>query len=107
MEKLEQIAVPLDFSPFSKHALRAALFLARETGAQLHLLHVIPERAADSAFQIPLSSEAEVADQAQVWVDKEYVEFLRGENLEGVSVTHSLQFGSPAINRGDPGGCHT
>ena len=37
----EKILVPTDFGPTSRHAFEYALALARQTGATLHLLHVI------------------------------------------------------------------
>ena len=45
MDKVRKILVPIDFSPESAHALRAALALAQETAAQLIALHVIDEKA--------------------------------------------------------------
>lgn len=40
-----KILVPVDFSPSSHQALEAASGLARKFGAELYLLHVIPEFA--------------------------------------------------------------
>ena len=45
MDKVRKILVPIDFSPESAHALRAALALAQETSAQLIALHIIDEKA--------------------------------------------------------------
>jgi len=45
MDKVRKILVPIDFSPESAHALRAALALAQETAAQLIALHVVDEKA--------------------------------------------------------------
>lgn len=39
--RLKKILVPVDFSEAGKPALRHALFLARQSGASLHLVHVL------------------------------------------------------------------
>jgi nucleotide-binding universal stress UspA family protein len=49
MRKLERILVPIDFSPSSADALRAASLLARAAHARIEVLHVAP-------FQPPLAA---------------------------------------------------
>ena len=44
MTNLERILVPVDFSPVSHGVIRYASDLAQRLGAQLHLLHVVPEK---------------------------------------------------------------
>lgn len=39
--RLKRILVPVDFSDAGKPSLRYALFLARQSGASLHLIHVL------------------------------------------------------------------
>lgn len=41
--QVRQILIPIDFSDYSDQALRWGISLARKYGAQLLLLHVIPE----------------------------------------------------------------
>jgi nucleotide-binding universal stress UspA family protein len=45
MQKMRKILVPVDFSEESGRALRDAVALGRETGAQVVALHVIDEKA--------------------------------------------------------------
>jgi len=51
---VDRVVVPVDFSPMSKRALRAALTMSRRAPLELHLLHVIPEYEVHSAFHIAL-----------------------------------------------------
>lgn len=95
MESLERIVVPVDFSPFSKNALRAALVLARATDASLTLLHVIAEYEAHAAFNIPLPGE-ELEPQARAWAERAYDDYLRGEETKGVDIDRQVRFGIAA-----------
>jgi nucleotide-binding universal stress UspA family protein len=45
MSSFQRILVPVDFSPFSQHALRYGCALARKDGAILQLLHVVQDLA--------------------------------------------------------------
>ncbi len=96
MDKLENIVVPTDFSPPSKHALRSALFLARPFAARIHLLHVVPEYEIDSAFHVHLPGRHEIEAKVTHWIDKAFADYLRGEAVEGVSLLHSVRYGTPA-----------
>ncbi|HUO65051.1 MAG TPA: universal stress protein [Terriglobales bacterium] len=40
--KMKEILVPTDFSAVSEAAVKVATAMARETGARLHLVHVVP-----------------------------------------------------------------
>lgn len=53
----KQILVPIDFSSCALEAYRAALSLARSSGATLHLLHVIDHRALEVAQEIGLAEK--------------------------------------------------
>lgn len=75
--KLADILVPIDFSPGSFHALQEAAGLARQSGAQLTLLHVHPIEAVafmDFTYVEPPEHVAEVTAAAerelQAMVDK-------------------------------------
>jgi nucleotide-binding universal stress UspA family protein len=45
MIDIKRILAPTDFSPHAEHALRYACALAERFGADLHVLHVVPEIA--------------------------------------------------------------
>lgn len=92
----KRLVVPVDFSPLSKWALRAALDLARFAAAEVHLLHVIPEYEVESAFNIALPERAEIEAQADRWADRAFNRYLAGEQVSGVSLHKVVRFGKPA-----------
>jgi nucleotide-binding universal stress UspA family protein len=96
MAKTDRVVVPVDFSPLSKHALRAALAMARRTPLEVHLLHVIPEYEVHSAFHIALPAREEVEVKAQQWATKAFDTYLRGEDLSGSTLVRAVRYGNPA-----------
>ncbi len=97
---LGRLLVPVDFSPFSKHALRMGLRLARLCAAQVHLLHVVPEYEMASAFRIALPDREELEARAARWADRAFDDYLRGEDLEGVDLVRAVRYGKPAAEIG-------
>lgn len=59
IQSLKKILAPIDFSSFSIQALKGAWDLARETGAELHLLHVVAPH--HTYLPLPLALDAERA----------------------------------------------
>jgi nucleotide-binding universal stress UspA family protein len=101
VDKLEKIVVPVDFSPLSKQALRAALVMSRKCGLEVHLLHVIPEYEIDSAFHIQLPERREIESEAGRWADKVFEKFLRGEEVGSTALVKAVRYGKPARVIGD------
>lgn len=71
MIKLDRILVPTDFSDFSRPAMLYGCAMAARFGAELHLLHIVPdpamlvpEAAAFSVETIQAQSESLVKDAA-------------------------------------------
>ena len=62
--QLKKILVPIDFSACSRKALQYALPLARQFGAELVLLHVVPPTyySTDLSYTAPVFPEDEVRD---------------------------------------------
>lgn len=96
MEAVKRLVVPVDFSPLSKRALRAALEWARLVPAEVHVLHVIPEYDVESAFNIPLPEHEEVEALADRWADRAFGRYLAGERTEGLRLVREVRFGKPA-----------
>lgn len=76
-ESLERILVPIDFSVHSEDALRYAHEIARESGAQLDLLHVVPVNAYPSmndtgAFAMYAEQPGDVEGKAMEHLEKLY-----------------------------------
>jgi nucleotide-binding universal stress UspA family protein len=92
--QLKQILIPIDFSDYSDQALRWGVSLAQKYGAQLLLLHVIPEvleevSARESAGeQLVIDLTAEVEAQLH--------EIARQGLKEGVAVDVRVADGEPA-----------
>jgi len=96
MARPDRVVVPVDFSPMSKHALRAALAMSRRSPIEVHLLHVIPEYEVHSAFHIPLPERGEIESKAEKWAAKAFDTYLRGEDLGDLSVVKAVRYGNPA-----------
>jgi nucleotide-binding universal stress UspA family protein len=82
---LRRILVPLDGSPFANAALPPAAALARRTGAQLRLLHVVEVPA---ALAYP---EYRAEDRA--WAEQYLAELATAEAPAGVAVSTSVREG--------------
>jgi universal stress protein A len=57
IQNVKKILAPIDFSEHSMEAMRAAMELAKDVGADVHLMHVIAPH--HSFIPLPLESNAE------------------------------------------------
>lgn len=87
--EIHKIIVPVDFSEHSRVALQAAIDLAKQNKASLHLLHSYPIFVADLSpygYALPANLDRDVreaaATQLAQWSDK--------AKAEGLSVETSL-----------------
>src|SRR5690606_15378725 len=71
MLALDHILVPVDFSDPSAAALRRALDLAERTGAQIHVLHVVPAPETDLDVSFDDLPEPDRAYYRHVWKQAE------------------------------------
>jgi nucleotide-binding universal stress UspA family protein len=82
MNKIQNILVPVDFSPESKHALASAISLARETHSRLTVLHVF-DKTAKEYRQAALDSFAALHGTATVTATEPTVDrWLREKSLD-------------------------
>ncbi len=91
------ILVPTDFTPGSKRAFRKALELARYVGADLHVLHVACQPNLRAVFFVSITGESrrQTCARAERKARRRMGDFLRGENLEGVTVETAVRAGRP------------
>jgi nucleotide-binding universal stress UspA family protein len=57
IQNVKKILAPIDFSPHSTEAMRAAMELAKDVGAEVHLVHVIAPH--HTFIPLPLATSAE------------------------------------------------
>ena len=99
LHKLKKLLVPVDFSGHSMDALRSAWELAREIGAELHMLHVVAPH--HSFIPLPLTHDAEKAreiarEAAMVeQAEEELARIRRDEMAQSPKVTVGAVVGPP------------
>jgi nucleotide-binding universal stress UspA family protein len=93
----QRILVATDFTPRSKRAFHKALELARDLQAELHLLHVhsVPSPRAIFFISMPTESHRRISARVRVKARRRFENFLRGEDLAGVTVHTVVREGSP------------
>jgi nucleotide-binding universal stress UspA family protein len=93
--KIQKILVPTDFSDLSREATQAGIDLAKNFGAELFFLFVIPPLDFLDE-RLPLHEEYQdmIRDKAEVDLD----EMIRRAKLEGLLRVHSLiRLGVPHV----------
>lgn len=93
-----RILAPVDFSNASEAALRQAIDLAARTGAELHVLHVVPDSVADREAPFDERSEEDRAFYQRLWdrADGMLAAFLDRMPVGDVGVKQVLSRGRPA-----------
>jgi nucleotide-binding universal stress UspA family protein len=100
LQKFKKLLVPIDFSGHSIRALRSAWELATETGAELHLLHVVVPH--HTFIPLPLTHDAEKAreiarEAAMVeQAEEELARIKKDEMGNSPKVTTAAVVGPPA-----------
>lgn len=75
---MKNILVPIDFSPFSHNAAKAAVFIAEKTHSAIHLLHVVS--APEDWNKIPVQAQQQYADtEAKMVTAERQLESLAAE----------------------------
>ena len=87
----KRILVPTDLTRFSDTAFRVALELARNHGAALHLLHVLPEMKYGMVAQyFPADAEAKAVAESRERLSKE----IESHDLGDISCEISVRVGN-------------
>jgi nucleotide-binding universal stress UspA family protein len=86
-------------SDVSRRALEEAIWTARQSGAQLHVLHVIESTGLSESLldtQVAKATGKSVRDLIQNEVQQQFYEFVHSAGLNDTSFIKHLSWGSPA-----------
>jgi nucleotide-binding universal stress UspA family protein len=94
---MKRILIPVDFSPFSLHALRYGCALARHNGADVYLLHVVQDITPISVGGdgIVASAAADYVDQVKTSAEEALVQVPPRSWIDGLTVRRQTEIGSP------------
>lgn len=94
---MKKILVPCDFSKQAVNAFRFALDIARQSGGEVHLVHVIEIPVLHDSVLMPvLSFEEALLKELKQKSDVEYGKLLKKYASTEDTVKPTVQFGAPA-----------
>jgi nucleotide-binding universal stress UspA family protein len=96
MFKAPDILVPVDFSPTSMNAVRAAAAIAAPDG-DLTLLHVIDERFINDAVAAGLGTSDEITGRLRERAEIDFTTMLDDQEHGEVSVERMIVVGTPFV----------
>ena len=96
MLQAQDMLVPVDFSPTSLNAIRAALRIA-EPGGDVTLLHVIDEHFVRDAVAAGMGTSDEISAKMRRLAEAEFEQALAGVEVEGVNVGRMIAVGVPFV----------
>jgi nucleotide-binding universal stress UspA family protein len=96
MLKASDILVPVDFSPTSLNAVRAAAGIAEPDG-DLTLLHVINEDFVNDAVAASLGTSEEITQRLRERAEADFAAMLEGVETGGVNVERMIVVGAPFV----------
>lgn len=92
--ELRKILIPFDFSDHSRHALRWGVSLAKQYGAKMLLLHVIPEVLEEASARESASEQLVIDLTADI--EAQLQDISHQEMREGGSMQAKVVDGKPA-----------
>src|ERR687894_840179 len=96
MLKASDILVPVDFSPSSVNAVRAAVGIASPDG-DVTLLHVIDESFVSDAVAAALGTSEEITERLRAQAEANFSNALEDLDAGGVNVERMIVVGSPFV----------
>jgi universal stress protein A len=94
MLKSPDILVPVDFSPCSANAVRAAVGIAAPDG-DITLLHVIDRNFIEDAMAASLGTTDEITARLRERAEIDFTSLLEGLNVETVNLERMIVVGVP------------
>lgn len=92
--KFHKILVPVDFSPCSLEAYRAAATLTRQFGGELLLFHVIDTRILESLSKVQTIKTVELTKALQKKARLQFRSFL-SKDIDGLKIRRVIVTGAP------------
>ena len=94
-----KILVPIDFSPSSEAALRAAMGLAEQFHAEIYLLHAIPMLAITTGMEFPTTfyPAEEFLEGAREQAKRKLQETVSLLSGAGIEANYSIEVGSDVV----------
>jgi nucleotide-binding universal stress UspA family protein len=96
MLKAQDILVPVDFSPCSTNALRAAIGIASPEG-DLTLLHVIDTDFIKDAVNAGMGTFEEITSRLRSTAEEDFNSMLEGIDAAGVNLEKMIVVGTPFV----------
>jgi glycine betaine transporter len=96
MLKASDILVPVDFSPTSVNAVRAAVGIAAPEG-DVTLLHVIDQRFIDDAVAASLGTADEITARLRERAEIDFTSLLEGLDTSTVDIEQMIVVGVPFV----------
>jgi glycine betaine transporter len=96
MLKASDILVPVDFSPTSANAVRAAVGIAAPEG-DVTLLHVIDQNFIDDAVAASLGTADEITARRRERAEIEFTSLLEGLDTGAVEIERMIVVGVPFV----------
>ncbi|MCK9227420.1 MAG: universal stress protein [Syntrophorhabdaceae bacterium] len=92
----KKILCPVDFSQFTQEVINYALDLAKKYGAELHLMHVVPNMTYFTPYESFLTPENLVAIEKNIQdeVERDFAKLLKGN---GVPTKTVIRTGVPFV----------
>ena len=100
----KKILCPVDFSQFTQEVINYALDLAKKYGAELHLMHVVPNMTYFTPYESFLTPENLVAIEKNIQdeVERDFAKLLKGN---GVPTKTVIRTGVPFVEIIDKDRC--
>lgn len=96
MLKASDILVPVDFSPTSANAVRAAIGIAAPDG-DITLLHVIDQDFLDDAVAASLGTADEITARLRERAEMDFNSMLEGIEAGGLEIERMIVIGIPFV----------
>ncbi|CDM65962.1 universal stress protein [Pyrinomonas methylaliphatogenes] len=96
MLSASDVLVPVDFSPCSVNAIRAAVEIVKPRG-DITLLHVIDESFIKEAVTAGFGSAEEITAKLRERAENDFIAALEGIETEGVSIEKMVVVGTPFV----------